>query len=183
MMSLNVLSFTFIPIVLLYLQRRKKQLRTLSQQSAVKQSNDASLVASPAAQPTNQTTTQQFNPIKVTILYSTTTGTAQKLATELLSVLSKFDHLQPSILNLKDYETDNLDSENIVLFLCSTWSNGTLAENSQSFLTWIEDLANDFRISKMFLGKVHYAIFGLGGQIYEDNFCKSVSRSFFFFLF
>jgi sulfite reductase alpha subunit-like flavoprotein len=115
----------------------------------------------------------------VTILYSTTTGTARKLSEELLNKLQRrATNLQIRMVDLKDYETDNLENEQIVLFLCSTWTDGTLAETAQPFLVWLEDVANDFRISKMFLGKIRYGIFGLGGRIYGDNFCKAVSRPF-----
>jgi sulfite reductase alpha subunit-like flavoprotein len=114
----------------------------------------------------------------VTILYSSTTGTARKLSEELVNKLQRHSgNVQIRMVDLKDYETDNLENEQMVLFLCSTWTDGTLAETAQPFLVWLEDLANDFRISKMLLGKTSYAIFGLGGRIYGENFCKAVSPS------
>jgi sulfite reductase alpha subunit-like flavoprotein len=154
----GAMPFTLIPLILLLLRKGKK-----SQPQIV-----ASLKDTPP-----QLTQQKEQ--SITILYSTTTGTARNLSEELLNRIQRSLNLTIRVMDLKDYDTDNLENEQMVFFICSTWTDGTLALSSHSFMVWLEDLANDFRISKMYLGKLKYAIFGLGGEIYGDNFCKAVS--------
>lgn len=153
----GAMPFTLIPLILLFLRKGKK--------------------AQPQIANLNDTPPQlaQQKEQSITILYSTTTGTARNLSEELLNRIQRSLNLTIRVMDLKDYDTDNLENEQLVFFICSTWTDGTLALSSHSFMVWLEDLANDFRISKMYLGKLKYAIFGLGGEIYGDNFCKAVS--------
>lgn len=65
-----------------------------------------------------------------------------------------------------------LHQEDIVLFLCSTWTDGTPPEAAVRFVSWLDEFVNDFRVSKSHLSNVTFAVFGLGSVIYEDNFCK-----------
>jgi sulfite reductase alpha subunit-like flavoprotein len=148
--------FTLIPLLLMLWRKGKAQPQIANQGQQL----------SPASEGMKEQT--------ITILYSTTTGTARQLSEELLNRIQRSLNITIRAMDLKDYDTDNLDNEQMVFFICSTWTDGTLALSSNSFLVWLEDLANDFRISKMYLGKLKYAIFGLGGQIYGDNFCKAV---------
>jgi sulfite reductase alpha subunit-like flavoprotein len=74
---------------------------------------------------------------------------------------------------VQDYDEDALlHQEDIVLFLCSTWTDGTPPEAATRFVAWLDEYVNDFRVSKSHLANVKYAVFGLGSAIYADNFCK-----------
>ena len=74
---------------------------------------------------------------------------------------------------MKDYDEDALlYQEDIVLFLCSTWTDGTPPEAAVRFVAWLDEFVHDFRVSKSHLANIQYAVFGLGSAIYDDNFCK-----------
>ena len=112
-------------------------------------------------------------PRKVTVLYGTTTGTAKAFAYNLQQQLLRAGIIV-EVSNLAEYDEDSLDKQDVVLFLCSTWSNGQPPESCSFFFEWIRDYAYDFRVSKDHLSKVRFAVFGLGGELYGANFCKSV---------
>ena len=114
---------------------------------------------------------------KITILYGTTTGTARNFATALSKRISQSSTNIPvtKIVDLADYDEDSLDKEDIVLFICSTWTNGCCPESCAFFFDWLKDFSCDFRVSKDHLAKLSYAAFGLGGEIYNKNYCKVVS--------
>lgn len=112
---------------------------------------------------------------RVRILYGTCTGTARKFAEKLRKRIDSCTKYVVEVTDLKDYNEDNLDKEEIVLFICSTWSEGRPPESASQFFEWLKDYATDFRVSKNHLAKVKYAVFGLGGDIYEEFFAKAVS--------
>lgn len=112
---------------------------------------------------------------KVTILYGTCTGTARTFAEKLCKRIDSCTKYVVEVKDLKDYNDEKLDKENIVLFICSTWSEGTAPESARPFFEWLKDLAQDFRVSKDHLAKVKFAVFGLGGDIYAEHFAKAVS--------
>lgn len=109
------------------------------------------------------------------ILYGTTTGTAKRFSSTLAKHIEKKCPIEVKVTDLKDYNEETLGQEDIVLFVCSTWTGGVAPESCKRFFDWIEDYAYDFRVSKDSLSKVRFAIFGLGGEIYDKNFCKTVS--------
>ena len=115
----------------------------------------------------------------ITILYATTTGTARTYAQALQDLIAKIEISQNyfiTCIDIKDYDEDNLEKENVIIYLCSTWINGSTPENMNRFKNHLDDLIHDFRVSKMMLSKVHFCVFGLGGQIYGENFCLAVNK-------
>lgn len=156
----GIIPFVCLPLVLMLWKRKRYQQQLPDTSSTANSESNNSAVTKKAE--------------TITILYSTTTGTAKKLSEELQQRLQKTFHLNIRAIDLKDYDPDTLENEQMVFFICSTWTDGTLAVSSQPFLVWLEDLANDFRISKMYLEKLKYGIFGLGGKIYGENYCKAV---------
>jgi sulfite reductase alpha subunit-like flavoprotein len=114
---------------------------------------------------------------KVLILHGSTTGTASGMATTLAAELERSKALDVKVLSANSYNDENFDKEDVVLFICSTWTDGAAPESAKIFMTWLNDTATDFRVSKMMLGKVSFAAFGLGGRVYNDNFCKPVSTT------
>lgn len=111
----------------------------------------------------------------ITILYGTTTGTSRRMAHEFKKKLAQVAGVTINVTNMKDYDLDSLDSENVVFILCSTWNNGEVPETARPFMEWLQDLANDFRISKSMLSKVRFSVMGLGGEVYGEHFCTAVS--------
>ena len=111
----------------------------------------------------------------VSILYGTTTGTSRRMAHEFKKKLSCIAGTTINVYNMKDYDFDTLDSENIVFILCSTWNYGEAPETARPFVEWLKDLASDFRISKNLLSKVRFAVMGLGGEVYAEHYCTAVS--------
>jgi sulfite reductase alpha subunit-like flavoprotein len=112
---------------------------------------------------------------KVLILHGSTTGTASGMAATLATELERSRALDVKVVSANSYNDENLDKEDVVLFICSTWTDGAAPESAKIFMAWLNDTTNDFRVSKMMLGKVSFAAFGLGGKVYSDNFCKPVS--------
>ncbi len=112
---------------------------------------------------------------KVTILYGTCTGTAKLFAEKLTKRIDSCTKYVVETADLKDYNEDNLDKEDIVLFICSTWTDGEPPESAKQFFDWLKDYATDFRVSKNHLSKLKFAVFGLGGDIYAEHFAKAVS--------
>ena len=113
---------------------------------------------------------------RLVILYGTTTGTAKNFS-HILSkrIAQSITNIAVSkIVNLEDYDEDMLCKEDIVLLICSTFSDGKCPESCALFFDWLQDYAYDFRVSKDHLSKVTFAAFGLGGQIYGENYCKAV---------
>jgi tRNA wybutosine-synthesizing protein 1 len=85
-------------------------------------------------------------------------------------------HFQTSVLNIKDYDQDNLEHENIVIVIMSTWTNGVPPENARVFCSWLSDMQQDFRVSKLWLNKVQHAVFGLGNAEYDEHYCTASKK-------
>lgn len=119
-------------------------------------------------------------PNKVLILYGTTTGTALKFSQKLESDIIKSQHgnlrIPVRIINMKDFDEESLHKEDIVVIITSTWTGGIAPESAQRFFEGLKDIAYDFRVSKDYLHHLKYAVFGLGGAIYQEDFCKVASE-------
>ena len=113
---------------------------------------------------------------KVRILYGTVTGTARTFAKEVLEKIEALgsDNLEVLLTDLAEYSEDDLDKEDIVLLISSTWTDGTAPEKSQMFFEHLKDFAYDFRVSKDHLSKLSFSCFGLGSAYYGDNYAKAV---------
>ena len=113
---------------------------------------------------------------KILIIYGTCTGTAKKFAVECSEkcrTVFAVDDVDIGIVDAKDYDEFVLDQEDIVLFICSTWTDGVAPESAQRLVSSLIDYASDFRVSKSHLAKVKFAVFGLGGSDYNKYFCKA----------
>lgn len=51
------------------------------------------------------------------------------------------------------HTTNQQQKENIVLLLCSTWTEGTPPASAAPLHAWLEDATQDFRVSKALLSK------------------------------
>ena len=117
---------------------------------------------------------------KVLILYGTCTGTARRLAENAMKALQdafKSTTVVDIVLcDAKDYDDFLLDQEDVVLFVCSTWTDGVPPESAQRLVHALKDYAMDFRVSKSHLGKLKVAVFGLGGSYYNEHFCQAAKE-------
>jgi len=89
----------------------------------------------------------------------------------LLTEAKNLFNIQGQILNLKQYDPEDLPNEPISIFIVPTYTDGTPNEETQGFYNWLEDVANDFRVTKVFLENIKYAVFGLGDNSYGENYC------------
>ena len=53
--------------------------------------------------------------------------------------------LDVDFMTLGDYDHDNLEQENVVIFIISTWSGGRPPKAATTFCDWLKDMALDFR--------------------------------------
>lgn len=113
---------------------------------------------------------------KILILYSTTTGSSRNFANLLRDKIFKLysSKCDVTAMDINDYDEENLANEDIVFLLLSTSSDGRATEKGERFSKWIEDMVYDFRVNRDIFKKIKFSIFGLGGQVYGENFCKTV---------
>jgi sulfite reductase alpha subunit-like flavoprotein len=111
----------------------------------------------------------------ISIFYGTCTGTARIFAQKLSSEIFDACNIMIEATDLKDFDEEKIQNGGIIFIILSTISDGNAPESAQAFVSWLNDLAFDFRISKDFLSKIKFAVFGLGGQVYGENFCLAVS--------
>jgi tRNA wybutosine-synthesizing protein 1 len=144
-------------LALYYYSRNKPQ--------AVLQAADSS-----AAEPNDTATTP------VTILYGTSTGTSKRFAEALCRDIFALNvsgyAFKPRVLDMASLEGEDLEKETIVIVLMSTFTEGTPPPPAVSLCGWLADAAVDFRMSKAFLGKLKFAVFGQGSTEYDAaTFC------------
>lgn len=126
---------------------------------------------------TTTAATSTVKSVPLRILYGTQTGTAKSFAESLQRSLFALNvsgyHFDTSVVNIKEYDQDNLEHETIVIYILSTWSGGLPPADARLFCNWISDMATDFRVSKSWLGKSKHAVFGLGNAEYDEEYCTA----------
>jgi NADPH-ferrihemoprotein reductase len=106
----------------------------------------------------------------MTILYASQTGTAEEFARQFSSEAKRFG-FSGKVVDLIDYEKvkkfvkkkENLNNENLVVFLIATYGEGEPTDNSREFHDWV--ISKDR--SKDELSNLKYVIFGLGNKQYR----------------
>jgi sulfite reductase alpha subunit-like flavoprotein len=139
--------------------------------------NTTSSSAINSSSPTVVNGVEEKNALTLRIAYGSQTGTSKKLA-ELLGQSSSGSNFEKTVVNMSQYDVDNLEREIIIVFVMCTWEGGVPPESAVNFCDFVEDLATDFRVSKQYLRNVSYAVFGLGSSEYEPigRFCKASLR-------
>ncbi|OQR86498.1 tRNA wybutosine-synthesizing protein [Achlya hypogyna] len=125
-------------------------------------------------------TSDEFKPVTVRILYGTHTGTARGFAEMLQKKLFALNvagyAFEPSVVDMKDYDQDNLEHEQVVISILSTWTHGVPPESAKLFCNWLQDMAQDFRVSKSWLKHVFVATYGLGNAEYDEHYCTAAKQ-------
>lgn len=117
----------------------------------------------------------------VTVLHASLTGTAKGFATELAetisnnnATLSKFRAVARDLGEYSDSAgadiEDQLQTEQILVFVLATYEGGVAPGRSAGFVRWLTDFSNDFRVNKKMLAGVRFAVFGCGNSDYDKNF-------------
>jgi tRNA wybutosine-synthesizing protein 1 len=121
-----------------------------------------------------QTEAAEPKPMTVRILYGTQTGASKTMAETLQKTLFALNisgfHFQTSVVSMKDYDQDNLEQEDIVVAILSTWTHGEPPEDARVFCNWLTDMTQDFRVSRSWLAGVQHAVFGLGNAEYDEDY-------------
>lgn len=83
------------------------------------------------------------------------------------------------LVDVKDYEPEDLAKETLVLVVTSTWEDGKPPPKAKFFVEWIEESVNDFRVGVLLLSKCRFAVFGVGSGVYGESFnavAKGISK-------
>jgi sulfite reductase alpha subunit-like flavoprotein len=127
----------------------------------------------------------------VTVLHASLTGTAKGFATGLADTITSntttLSSFRAVARDLGEYSDsagadieDQLQAEQVVVFVLATYEGGVAPGRSAGFVHWLTDFSNDFRVNKKMLAGVRFAVFGCGNSDYDKNFnavAKAVTNS------
>ena len=101
---------------------------------------------------------------KIGIFYGSETGTTEKIARRVASLLGVADK---DIHNVEDTRPSAVGDYDILVFGTSTWGSGSMEEDWYDFLAGVEALD---------LEDKEVALFGCGDETMEDTFCSGVGE-------
>ncbi|XP_074280027.1 S-adenosyl-L-methionine-dependent tRNA 4-demethylwyosine synthase [Silene latifolia] len=113
---------------------------------------------------------------KPKLIYVSETGTSKTLAYRLHKLLAS-KGVDFDLVDVKDYEPEDLSKETLVVIVASTWEDGKPPPKAKFFDDWIEESANDFRVGSLLLKKCKFAVFGIGSGAYGEHF-NTVAKGF-----
>jgi tRNA wybutosine-synthesizing protein 1 len=115
--------------------------------------------------------------MRVTIIYGTTTGTARNLAKNLQDKLNAAGagSIQCRVVDMAAYDFEDLESEEVVIAIVSTYTGGEAPATAASFFRGLAESTTDFRVGKNSLSSTRYAVFGLGSSEYAE-YCSAGRR-------
>lgn len=133
--------------------------------------------ATATVKPSNQETTGRFR--NVHVYYGSQTDTCKRMALHLgdpkktpfkqlknAITINDLKYFEPEILTTQTAAT----SDQLHLFLISTYTEGTAPDNAKWFMQWLEDSKFDFRVERDLLKNMRFAVFGVGNSVYEANY-------------
>lgn len=110
----------------------------------------------------------------VTILFATETGVSEHYASKLGKMLKNTFNCR--VICMENYDVNELPTEQIVLFVTSTFGNGESPDNGTSFWKYVHSL----QPGQIDLNRLQYSVFALGSSQYTTfcEFGKNLDRTF-----
>lgn len=105
-----------------------------------KASDSSAIAAGKALQQNGVADTSELAGPKVTLLYGTQTGTAERFAKQLKNEMSSrySDSNHYTIVDIEDYKAEEvLCKEQLVFFLMATYGDGEPTDNAADFYNWL----------------------------------------------
>eukprot|EP01023_Acetabularia_acetabulum_P004903 TRINITY_DN12051_c0_g1_i1.p1 TRINITY_DN12051_c0_g1~~TRINITY_DN12051_c0_g1_i1.p1 ORF type:complete len:659 (-),score=98.37 TRINITY_DN12051_c0_g1_i1:343-2319(-) len=110
------------------------------------------------------------------ILYGSQTGGGAKNSQQLLQRFEANGFANVRLVNMKDYEVENLWKEQIIIVIISTYEDGKPPNDAQWFCCWLQESACDFRVGASALKHAQFAVFGRGSSNYDESRFNSVAK-------
>lgn len=110
-------------------------------------------------QPKKQKKELKENPLR--IFFGSQTGTAEDFSHK-LALEGKQCGFDTEVIDLEDYDSEELNNESLVIFVVATYGEGEPTDNARTFYDWLTTQAEEESLSK-----VKYTVFGLGNKTYE----------------
>jgi len=162
-LSFYVLPILFCLFLTLLVFRKRNQQQQQQQQQQQKLARNKSIT------PTRDVSDSNKKYVK--IFFGSQTGTAEDFSRILAEEITSYDY-EADVVDLEDYDRDQLKHEKFVIFCVSTYGDGEPTDNAKEFHDWLieEDKEPDL------LKNVKFTVFGLGNKTY-DHF-NAVARLF-----
>ena len=109
---------------------------------------------------------------KLRIFFGSQSGTAEGFAFDMEKEGKQFGFSAKAI-DLEDYDPEELQNEELVIFLVATYGEGEPTDNAQEFYNW---LSADTERTEDECSNLQFAVFGLGNSQYE--FFNAMGRQF-----
>jgi len=142
-------------IVFWFIRRKKSEQQIVSYTSIKKP------IASAKAKQAEATSEEDLAKPPITFLVGSQTGTAEDYARRLQRSARRHG-FRAKMVDLEDFEPEDLASEPFVIFVIATYGEGEPTDSSAQFYEWI---MHDDRPDEL-LSKVKYAVFSLGNKTY-----------------
>lgn len=109
---------------------------------------------------------------KVTVLFGSQTGNSEAFANRIGAAIRTAAQAKcaVNVVSMETYEPEDLINERHVIFVISTYQDGTPPGRAQFFCKWLEEAVTDWRVPADYFNKIRYAVFGLGNSLYEDHY-------------
>lgn len=118
----------------------------------------------------------------IKVLYGSKTGHAKALA-DSFSAACTHQGIRHTCSSVKKEDpeelskTTNKNTTTILIIFISTYEDSSPPESAAWFYKWLEDAANDFRVSRDALAHVCFAIFGLGDTAFGEEQFNLVAKN------
>ncbi|OZJ03103.1 hypothetical protein BZG36_03365 [Bifiguratus adelaidae] len=108
----------------------------------------------------------------IKIFYGSLTGTAKQLAQRLAQLVAEHpvlqQHYTTEVIDVVEYDTEDFFKETSICFFLL--SNYNIESPVDWFVNgWLKDARYDFRVDRLALQKIRYAVFGLGDSAFAEE--------------